>query len=90
MSKVTVKLSAEYSEKELAFLKEHNCEILSKIKLPNGFDFEIPKRMFVYYGSYIGEIEDEDGLVWSVLSKFKGKYHWGECYEDMKTLEDGF
>ena len=87
---MTVKLRTEYSEKELAFLKEHNCEILLEIKLPGNFNFEIPKRMFVYYGSRIGEIEDEDGLVWAVLSKFKGKYNWSECYEDLKALEDGF
>ncbi len=87
---MTVKLSTEYSEKELAFLNKHGCEILSEIKLPNNFEFELPKRMFVYGSSYIGEIYDEDGLVWSVLNKFKGKYHWGECYEDLKALEDGF
>lgn len=68
---MTVKLGTEYSEKQLAFLKEHNC-------------------MFVYGGAYIGEIKDEDGLMWSVLSKFKGNYHWGECYEDSGALEDGF
>lgn len=87
---MTVRLSAEYSEKELAFLKEHCCEILSEIKLPNYFNCAIPSRMFIYGSSYIGEIKDEDELVWSVLSKFKGKYHWGECYEDLKALEDGF
>lgn len=86
---MTVKLSSEYSENELDFLNKHGCEILSEIKLPGNFNFEIPKRMFVYGGSYIGEIEDGDGLVWSVLSKFKGKYHWSECYEDLKSLEDG-
>lgn len=87
---MTVKLSIEYSEKELSFLKEHNCEILSGIKLQNHFNCAIPSRMFIYGGAYIGEIEDEDGLVWSVLSKFKGKYHWGECYEDLQALEEGF
>ena len=86
---MVIKLSTDYSEEELAFLKENNCEILSEIKLPNSFDLELPKRMFVYGGSYIGEIEDDDGLVWSVLSKFKGKYRWSECYSDLKTLEDG-
>lgn len=87
---MTVRLNTEYSESELDFLNKHGCEILSKIKLPNNFEFELPKRMFVYGGSQIGEIEDEDGLMWSVLSKFKGKFHWGECYSDLKTLEDGF
>lgn len=27
-----IKLSTEYSEKELDFLRKHNCEILSEIK----------------------------------------------------------
>lgn len=81
-----IKLNTEYSEKELDFLKEHNCEILSEIKLPNHFDDDIPVRMFIYYGSYIGEIEDsEDGLVWAVL----GKKGWGECYVDLESLEEG-
>lgn len=87
---MTVDLSAEYSENELVFINRHGCKILSKIKLPDNFESELPKRMFVYGSSYFGEIEDEDGLVWSVLSKFKGNYHWGECYEDLKALEDGF
>lgn len=87
---MTVELSTEYSEKELAFLKEHNCEILSVIKLPNDFNYELPKRMFIYGGAYIGEIEDEDGLIWAALSRFRGNYLWGECYGDMKALEDGF
>ena len=86
---MVIKLGTEYSEKELEFINEHGCEILPKIKLPNNFEFELPKRMFIYGGSYIGEIEDKDGLVWSVLSKFKGKFHWSECYEDLKALEDG-
>ena len=85
-----IELSTEYSEAELVFLEKHNCEILSEIKLPDNFEFELPKRMFVYYGSKIGEILDEDGLVWSVLNKFKGKYHWDTCYEDLQALEDGF
>ena len=85
---MTIRLSTEYSEKELAFLKANNCEILSEIKLPKSCEY--PKRMFIYGGSYIGEIEDEDGLVWSVLSTFKGKYHWGECYSDLEALAEGF
>ena len=81
-----IKLNTEYSEKELNFLKKHNCEILSEIKLPNHFDDDIPIRMFIYYGSYIGEINDaEDGLVWAAL----GKKGWGECYADFESLEEG-
>ncbi len=81
-----IKFSTEYSEKELDFLKKHNCEILSEIKLPNHFNDDIPARMFIYYGSYIGEIKDEDGLVWAAL----GKRGWGECYADLESLEEGF
>lgn len=80
-----IKLSTEYSEKELDFLKKHNCEILSEIKLPNYFNDDIPLRMFIYYGSYIGEIKD-GGLVWSAL----GKQGWGECYENLESLVEGF
>lgn len=87
---MTVTLNTEYSGQELAFLKEHNCEILSKIKLPNGFGDALPQRMFTYGGVYIGEIRDEDGLVWAALSKFKGKSRRGGCYEDLQSLEDNF
>ena len=87
---MTVRLNTEYSDKELIFIKEHNCQILSEIKLPKSFNHELPARMFIYGGAYIGEIEDGEGTVWSVLSKFKGKYHWGECYNDLETLEAGF
>ena len=86
---MTIRLNTEYSETELAFLKKHNCEILSEIKLPRSFDCELPTRMFIYGGSHIGEIKDEDGLVWAVLGKFKGKYQWGGCYSDLETLEGG-
>lgn len=85
-----IKLSTEYTPAETAFLREHGCETLSEIKLPNCFDREIPKRMFIYGGAYIGEIEDEDGAVWAVLGKFKGKVLWGECYSDLKALEEGY
>lgn len=88
---MTVALSTEYSEQELAFLKEHSCEILSKLKLPYSFSDALPLRMFTYGGTYIGEIFDnEDGLVWAALNKFKGKYRWGGCYEDLQSLEDNF
>lgn len=84
---MTVRLNTEYSENELAFLNAHNCEILSEIKLPKSSDLTFPIRMFIYGSSYIGEIEDEGELVWAVLSKFKDKYHWGGCYNNLETLE---
>lgn len=86
---MVVKLNTAYTAEETAFLQAHGCEVLSEIKLPNYFNCEVPKRMFVYGGSYVGEIEDEDGLVWAVLSKFRGQFQWGGCYGDLKALEDG-
>ncbi len=85
-----IKLNTEYTPEETEFLHEHGCETLSEIKLPNCFDREIPKRVFIYGGAYIGEIKDGDRFVWAVLSKFKGKYLWGECYSDLKALGEGF
>lgn len=70
-------------------MNEHGCEILPEIKLPNYFNCAAPLRMFVYYGSYVGEIEDEDGLVWTVPVKFRGRFQWGELYDDLKALEEG-
>lgn len=84
---MTVILNIEYSEQEQAFLKKHNCKILSEIKLPNSLT--LPTRMFSYGNTYIGEIKEDDGLVWAVLSKFKGRYHWSECYSDLDALEGG-
>lgn len=86
---MVIKLSMDYSDEEWAFIYEHGCEILSEIKLPNWFNCAVPLRMFVYGGCYVGEIEDEDGLVWAVLSKFRGRFQWGGLYEDLKALEDG-
>lgn len=85
-----ITLNTEYSEQDLAFLKEHSCEILSQIKLPEDFSDALPLRMFTYGGAYIGEIQDEDGIVWACLNKFKGKYRWGECYENLQSLEENF
>ena len=82
-----------YTEEEMQFLEYHHCEILSDIKL-SGTNFsgnEIPRRMFRYYGTYIGEIIDDeyDELVWAVLSKWKGVYHWSGMYPDLQSLEQG-
>lgn len=86
---MVIKLSTDYSDEEWAFIYEHGCEVLSEIKLPNWFNCAAPLRMFVYYDSYVGEIEDEDGLMWAVLSKFHGQFLWDELYGDLKALEDG-
>lgn len=89
------KFDTEYSEKEMEFLTENNCQILSEIKLSRT-DFSksgIPRRMFKYAGgsSYIGEIlDDETGeYIWGVLSKWKGVYHFSDFYEDLECLEEG-
>lgn len=82
-----------YTEKELQFLEKHHCKILSEIILSktNFSESEIPRRMFHYYGTYIGEIIDDenDELVWAVLSKWKGVYHWSALYSDLQSLEQG-
>lgn len=85
---MVIRLCTDYSDEERAFLHENGCKVLSEIKLPNYFNCAVPRRMFVYGGSYIGEIED--GLVWALLSKFRGRFQWSECYADLKTLEDNF
>ena len=82
-----------YSEEELHFFAEHNCTILSEIILSKT-DFsesEAPRRMFNYGGTYIAEIiDDETGnLVWAVLSKWKGVYHFSTYYDCLEALEQG-
>lgn len=83
----------DYTEEELQFLKQHHCKILSEIKLSktNFSAYELPRRMFQYYGTYVGEIIDEENneLVWAVLSKWKGIYHWSAVYADLQSLEQG-
>ena len=90
---MTFKLDTDYSEKEWEFLKEHNCKILSMIKLgkTNFSENEIPRRMFQYGGEYIAEIVDDETnhFVWAVLSKWKGVYHFSQYYECLEKLEQG-
>lgn len=87
------KLDTNYSEEELKFLKEHKCKILSEIKLSktNFSKNEIPHRIFTYGDTYIAEIIDDetDNLVWAVLSKWKGVYHFSDYYDCLETLEQG-
>lgn len=76
-------------DQEITFL----TEILSEIKLSktNFSAYELPRRMFQYYGTYVGEIIDEENneLVCAVLSKWKGIYHWSAVYADLQSLEQG-
>lgn len=47
--------------------------------------------MFNYGGTYVAEIiDDETGdLIWAVLSKWKGIYHFPAYYDCLETLEQG-
>ncbi len=87
------KLDTNYSKEECQFLFRHNCEVLSEIKFPktNFSEYEVPRRMFIYGGTYIAEILDEEtgDLVWAVLSKRKGIYHFSSYYDHLETLEQG-
>lgn len=87
------KLDTNYSEEELQFLAKHNCKILSEIKLSkiNFSENEVPRRLFNYGGTYIAEIVDDEtgNLVWAVLSKWKGIYHFSTYYDCLETLEQG-
>lgn len=87
------KLSVDYSDNELMFLKEHNCEILSEIKLSERelAENEAPRRIFKYGGVFIAEIfDDESGCyIWAVMTKRKGKYRYSSCYDSLESLEQG-
>lgn len=87
------RLDTNYSEEELQFLAKHNCTLLSEINLSktNFSEYEVPRRMFNYGRTYIAEIiDDETGkLVWAVLSKWNGIYHFSTYYDCLETLEQG-
>lgn len=87
------RLDTNYTEEELHFFARHNCKILSEINLSrtNFSEYEVPRRMFNYGGTYIAEIiDDETGdLIWAVLSKWKGIYHFSAYYDCLETLEQG-
>ncbi|MBP3414174.1 MAG: hypothetical protein J6L81_03120 [Clostridia bacterium] len=87
------KLDINYSEEEHRFLKEHNCEIVSEIKLSKTafLDNEIPKRMIKYGGEYIAEIIDDETntLMWAVLSKWKGVYRFTSYYDSLESMVRG-
>lgn len=87
------KLVITYSEEELKFIGKHNCIILPEIKLSkiNFAKNEVPHRMLKYGGTYITEIWDDetDELVWAVLSKWKGMYHFSSYYDSLESLALG-
>ena len=47
--------------------------------------------MFKYGGTYITEIIDDEtnSLMWAVLSKRKGTYHFSGYYDCLEALEQG-
>ncbi len=86
-------LDNEYSEEEKIFLESNNCEIISEIKLPKT-DFterEVPRRMIRYGGQYVAEIVDDetDEIVWAVLSKWKGVWHFSSYYNSLENMMQG-
>ena len=86
-------LDTNYSAEELNVLESLGCEVLSEIKLSktNFSEYEIPRRMFRYGGTYIAEIMDDEteGLVWAVLSKWKGMYHFSACSDSLEAIIQG-
>ncbi len=44
-----------------------------------------------YGGAYVAEIIDDEtnDLVWAVLSKWKGVYHFSGYYDSLEALEQG-
>lgn len=89
---MTYKFDINYSEEERNFLKLYNCEIVAEIKLSKT-DFtgkEIPRRMIKYGGQYFAEIIDEDEcIVWAVLSKWKGIWHFSSYYDSLESMIQG-
>ena len=87
------KLDIDYSKEEQQFLDENECEIISEIKLSKAIftDKEIPKRMIKYGGTYIAEILDEEtnNLMWAVLSKYKGVWHYTSFYDSLYNIIQG-
>lgn len=86
-------LDIDYSEEEHIFLESNNCEIISEIKLSETdfTDREIPRRMIKYGGQYVAEIVDEetDEIVWAVLSKWKGIWHFSSYYDSLDNMTRG-
>lgn len=87
------KLDINYSEEEQHFLKEYDCEIVTFIKLSKAdfMDDELPKRMIKYGGTYVAEIIDDEtnSLMWAVLSKRKGVWHYSSHYESLESMIQG-
>lgn len=86
--------NTDYSEEELKWLDEHNCKIMSEIKLSrtNFKENGIPRRMFKYGGAYIGEILDSEynEFMWGVLTKWRKVWCFYDFYESLDALYEGF
>ncbi len=87
------KLDTNYSEDELHFIKKYKCEILSEIKLSKlkFTEKEIPQRIIRYGVTYIAQIvDDEDNqLIWTVLTKWRGFWHYSYCFETLEDMLEG-
>lgn len=87
------RLDINYSEEERYFLEVNDCEIISEIKLSktNFSDKGIPRRMIKYGGQYIAEIVDDEteGIVWAVLSNWKGIWHFSSYYDSLEGMIEG-
>lgn len=86
-------LDIDYSEEEYRLLLKNNCEVISNIELRKT-DFtekEIPRRMIKYGGQYIAETIDAetDKIVWAVLSKWKGVWHFSSYYDSLENMMQG-
>lgn len=86
-------LDTNYSAEELNILKSLGCEILSEIKLSKTSfsEYEIPRRMIRYGGTYLAEIIDDEteNFVWAVLSKWKGIYHFSAYSDSLEAIVEG-
>lgn len=83
------KFDTHYSNSELQLLNQYSCEIIAELNLPKAGFAEIPKRMIRYGNAYFAEIEDEDGLCWARLEKFRGEYVFSDCYSDLQSMIEG-
>ena len=90
---MTYRLDINYSDEERHFLEVNDCEIISEIKLSktNFSEKEILRRMIKYGGQYIAEIFDDktEAIVWAVLSKWKGIWHFCSYYDSLESMIQG-
>lgn len=84
------KLDRNYSDKEIEFIKENNCEILDELKLSKT-DFqsgELPLRAIKYGGAYICKVSETSEPAWAELTKFRGVFCFSNYYDSLKTVKE--